>query len=256
MKDIANLFKPFSQIGKNTKILVSVFSVVILLFAWNVVSGDLFPSPMDVFTKMIDFAGSDSFWRHAIVSIGLTCKSMFYAIIISMFLACLWTLEAFKPLIEIIRKFRYLTINGVIFLFTVMFHNGSDIKMALLLFGIVPFFLDSLIIMINAIPQEEHDLCTVIKYNKFRTLYELLLLGRLDQVLIVMKQNFAISWMMITCVEGVCTSEGGLGFLLTQSAKYIHLNEVFAVLLFILLIGIFIDWLIGKIRTWLFPYTR
>jgi len=70
-----------------------------------------------------------------------------------------------------------------------------------------------------------------------------------------MRQNFAIAWMMITMVEGLSMSEGGLGTMLIKSNKYIDLGKVFALLFIILMIGILFDYLLSKIRVWLFPYS-
>jgi ABC-type nitrate/sulfonate/bicarbonate transport system permease component len=72
----------------------------------------------------------------------------------------------------------------------------------------------------------------------------------------VMRQNFAIAWMMITMVEGLSMSEGGLGTMLIKSNKYMDISTVFALLIVIFLVGLFFDWLLGRLRAWLFPYTR
>ncbi|MBC7451200.1 MAG: nitrate ABC transporter permease, partial [Cytophagales bacterium] len=82
------------------------------------------------------------------------------------------------------------------------------------------------------------------------------IIGRLDQVFEVMRQNFAIAWMMITMVEGLSMSEGGLGTMLIKSNKYIDLGTVFSILIIIFLLGIFFDFLLGQLRYWLFPYTK
>ena len=81
-------------------------------------------------------------------------------------------------------------------------------------------------------------------------------MGRLDQVVEVMRQNFAIAWMMITMVEGLSMSEGGLGTLLIKSNKYIDLSTVFGILVIIFAMGILFDYLLKNIRYWLFPYAK
>jgi NitT/TauT family transport system permease protein len=92
--------------------------------------------------------------------------------------------------------------------------------------------------------------------NSWQTLLEVVIIGRLDQVIEVMRQNFAIAWMMITMVEGLNMSEGGLGTMLIKSNKYIDLGTVFAVLIIIFLMGVCFDFLLAKIRVWLFPFTK
>ena len=43
----------------------------------------------------------------------------------------------------------------------------------------------------------------------------------MDALFEVMRQNFAISWMMITMVEGYAMSEGGIGTMMIKSNKYL-----------------------------------
>jgi ABC-type nitrate/sulfonate/bicarbonate transport system permease component len=108
----------------------------------------------------------------------------------------------------------------------------------------------------ESINSQEYDLCRTLRMNNWQTLWEVVILGRLDNVFEVMRQNFAISWMMITMVEGLSMSEGGLGTMLIKSNKYIDLGKVFGILLIILCIGVVFDFLLGKARVWLFPYTN
>jgi NitT/TauT family transport system permease protein len=71
-----------------------------------------------------------------------------------------------------------------------------------------------------------------------------------------MRQNFAIAWLMITSVEGLSMSQGGLGVMLIKANKYVQLDIVFGTLLIIFVLGIFFDFILGLFRHWLFPYTK
>ena len=62
--------------------------------------------------------------------------------------------------------------------------------------------------------------------------------------------------MMITMVEGLNMSEGGLGTMLIKSNKYIDLGTVFAILVIIFTIGVCFDLLLKQLRLWFFPYTK
>jgi len=128
--------------------------------------------------------------------------------------------------------------------------------MSLLIFGIVPFFVTSFLSIIDGINEQEYELCKTLRMNNWQTLLEVVIIGKLDMVFEVMRQNFAIAWMMITMVEGLNMSEGGLGTMLIKSNKYIDLASVFAILLIIFAIGVFFDYLLKQVRAWLFPYTK
>ena len=180
------------------------------------------------------------------------CVSIMIALVISY----LSIVPVFKPLADLVVRFRYLTLTGLIFLFTLLTSNGGQLKISLLIFGIVPFFVTSLLGIIKDIDRQEVELCRTLRMGSWRTMWEVVIVGRLDQVLEVMRQNFAIAWMMITMVEGYSMGEGGLGTMLIKSNKYIDMGTVFALLLVIFLVGLFFDWLLGRLRAWLFPYTR
>jgi ABC-type nitrate/sulfonate/bicarbonate transport system permease component len=132
--------------------------------------------------------------------------------------------------------------------------NLSDLKMYLLMFGITPFFVTSFLSVIQSTPPEERWKGYVNGLGRWGTLWEVVVVGKLDMLFEVMRQNFAISWMMITMVEGYAMSEGGIGTLLIKSNKYLDLSPVFAMLFVVLSLGLLFDWGLSLLRNILFPY--
>jgi NitT/TauT family transport system permease protein len=149
-----------------------------------------------------------------------------------------------------------LTLTGLIFIFTLLTQDGSQLKLSLLVFGIVPFFVTSFLSVIVHINKQEYELCKTLGYNNWQTLYEVIIIGKADQVFEILRQNFAIAWLMITLVEGLSMSEGGVGTLLIKYNKYNDLTNVLALQLVIFMIGIGFDYLLGSLKRWLFPYTK
>jgi NitT/TauT family transport system permease protein len=178
------------------------------------------------------------------------------SIVLALLVSYLSLIPFFAPVAKFIVKCRYLTLTGLIFLFTLLTQDGHQLKLSLLIFGIVPFFVTSLLSIIEAIPAQEYELCKTLRMNNWQAMLEVVIIGRLNQVFEVMRQNFAIAWMMITMVEGLSMSEGGLGTMLIKSNKYIDLSTVFAILVIIFALGIFFDFLLRNVRHWLFPYTK
>lgn len=146
--------------------------------------------------------------------------------------------------------------DGLIFIFTLLTRDGSQLKLSLLLFGIVPFLVTSFLAVILRTPAQELELCQTLGYNRWQSLYEMIIIGKADQVFEVVRQNFAIAWMMITMVEGLNMSEGGIGALLIKYNKYNDLPHVLALQAVIFGIGLCLDYLLGALRHWLFPYTK
>jgi len=69
-----------------------------------------------------------------------------------------------------------------------------------------------------------------------------------------LRQNAAIGWMMLTMVEGIVRSEGGVGAMLLGESKHFLLSEVFAIQAVILIVGLLQDYAIGAVRRIVCPY--
>ena len=257
MKDIAKgLFQPFKIINRNVVLSLFFIQGALAIGIWFVTSHGLIPGPLKVMSAMGRLATSRDLAENLVASLLLTLQGMFYSILIALVISYLYLIPFFKPLTAFIVKCRYLTLTGLIFLFTLLTSNGHELKIWLLVFGIVPFFVTSLVNIIDHIDTQEFELCKTLKMSNWRALLEIVVIGRLDQVFEVMRQNFAIAWMMITMVEGLSMSEGGLGTMLIKSNKYVDLAAVFAILLIIFALGIICDYILGLLRMWLFPYTQ
>jgi ABC-type nitrate/sulfonate/bicarbonate transport system permease component len=257
MSLLKKLFTPLTTVNNNVFSILILVNIVLALVIWHfLASGGLIPTPVKIGHSVFKILGSGEFFDNLFSSLSLTLRGMGYSILIALAICYLSVIPIFTPIAKFIIKCRYLTLTGLIFLFTLLTSNGHNLKMSLLIFGIVPFFVTSFLSIIDAINEQEYDLCKTLRMNNWQTLWEVVIVGRLDQVLEVMRQNFAIAWMMITMVEGLNMSEGGVGVMLIKANKYIDLGTVFALLIIIFTIGVCFDYLLKKLRFWFFPYTK
>jgi ABC-type nitrate/sulfonate/bicarbonate transport system permease component len=238
-----------------TVIVLSVIQVLIFLSLAQFNTSEIVPKPIGIIHSTLRILSENTFLDNLVATLGLILKSMSIAIIISLFFVYISLVPAFTGVTKFISKLRFLTYTGLLFVFTVLVHDGHDIKISLLLFGIIPYFVTSLLAYVEEIPKKEYELCYTLKFSKWQTLYEVVIKGKLHLVLEVIRQNFAIAWMMITSVEGLCMSEGGLGTMMIKSNKYLKMDDVFGVLLIILVMGILFDYLFDLLKVWIFPYT-
>lgn len=250
------IFQPFGNISKQTFIIMMILQVVLALLFWNTASNGLIPQPAKVAKAFIHLLSTRLLVDNILVSLALTVQAMLYSIAITLFFAYLSVIPFFKSMAQFLVKCRYLTLTGLIFIFTLLTKDGSQLKLSLLVFGIVPFFVTSFLSVILNIDKQEYELCKTLGYNNWQTLYEVIIVGKADAVFEILRQNFAISWLMITLVEGLNMSEGGIGTLLIKYNKYNDLTNVLALQLVIFLIGLLFDFLLGTTRQWLFPHTK
>ncbi|HSF41591.1 MAG TPA: nitrate ABC transporter permease, partial [Thermoanaerobaculia bacterium] len=155
-----------------------------------------------------------------------------------------------------VSKGRFLGLIGLTFVFTLMVGGGRPLKLALLVFGMTVFFITSMAAEVLSIPKERFDHARTLRMNEWEVVWEVVILGTADKAFEVLRQNAAIGWMMLTMVEGISRSEGGVGAMLLNQNKHFHLAEVFAIQITILLVGILQDYGIGALQRIVCPYSR
>lgn len=251
------LFSPqfLDKVNYRTLMILGLVQLVLFVVLAQFYTSEVIPKPTGIFSSTWKIVSENTFLDNFFATLGLIVKGMGIAIFISLTLVYLSLVPFFAGLANAVSKLRFLTYTGLIFVFTILLKDGGQIKIFLLLFGIIPYFVTSLLAYINEIPKKEYELCYTLKFSKWRTLYEVVIKGKLHLVFEVIRQNFAIAWMMITSVEGLSMSEGGLGTMMLKSNKYLKMDDVFAVLIIILIVGIVFDYLFDVIKVWLFPYT-
>ena len=250
------MFSPFEKLNRQTVLILITVQASVTVLIWQLSGGGLIPRPSAVFGALTQLLATRLFLDNLLASLLLTGQALLYAVLITLLFAYASVIPFFRPLAQFIVKCRYLTLTGLIFIFTLLTKDGGQLKLSLLLFGIVPFLTTSFMSVIVGTSQQEFELCQTLGYNRWQSLYEVIIVGKADQVFEVVRQNFAIAWMMITMVEGLNMSEGGIGALLIKYNKYNDLPHVLALQAVIFGIGLCLDYLLGALRHWLFPYTK
>jgi len=92
--------------------------------------------------------------------------------------------------------------------------------------------------------------------TEWRVVWEVVILGTADKAFEVLRQNAAIGWMMLTMVEGIVRSEGGVGTMLLDQSKHFNMAAVFAIQALILVVGLLQDYCIGLARNVFCPYAN
>lgn len=251
-----HLFRPFTYINKKTFLSLCFIELCLAAVLWTKFKSDLFPTPLMVLKALITLLSTRSFYDNLIVSTSLTFTGMGISILVSLAIGYSYMIPVCRLLTQGIVFFRFLPLSGLIFFFTVLSNDGHQLKVILLVFGIVPFLVSSFKEELDSINPQEYELCKTLRMNNWQAWVELVIIGRRDYVLKAMKINFAISWLMITMVEGLNRSEGGFGVYLNDSNRFRPLAFVLAVLLVLLILGTFCDFILGFIREKLFPYVK
>ena len=252
--EILGAFSPNRIISKAALRFIIVFQIAVLLVVWATSSYVFLPKPMDVWRAFVDLWSHEGLGQELIVSFSLNLQAMGWATLISLGLAYLTVVPVFQPIAMAISKGRFLGMVGLTFFFTIIFSSGHRLKVSLLVFGVTVFFVTGMIDVVAQIPKEKFDLARTLRMGEWRVVWEVIVLGKADAAFDAMRQNAAMGWMMLTMVEGISRSEGGIGALLLNQNKHFRLEAVFAIQIAILLIGLFQDYALGLAKKFLFPY--
>ncbi|HLL04266.1 MAG TPA: hypothetical protein VK539_27020 [Myxococcaceae bacterium] len=251
---VGDIFAPNRVISPRAmQILIAVQLALTLLFWWTSPMSVL-PRPDEVGTALSELWTRQGLGRELISSFILNVQALALTAAISLGLSYLTVVPVFRPIAAAISKGRFLGLIGLTFVFTLMVGGGRPLKLSLLVFGMTVFFVTSMAAVVAEIPKEKFDHARTLGMPEWRVVWEVVILGTADKAMEVFRQNAAIGWMMLTMVEGISRSEGGLGAMLLNQNKHFRLAEVFAIQLLILFVGILQDIGIGGLRRLLCPY--
>jgi NitT/TauT family transport system permease protein len=253
MKALLSSFSPNRVVSRNVLRLVAMLWAGLFLAWWAVFPPRVVPKPTEVLGAFGDLWTNASFGQEIITSLWLNVEAIALSTGISLGLAYLTVLPGARPVIAAISKLRFLGLTGLTFLFG-LYLEGHGLKVWLLVFGMTVFYVTSMASVVAAIPKEQFDHARTLRMSEWRTVWEVVVLGTFDQALEALRQNAAIGWMMLTMVEGLVRSEGGVGALMLNENKHFKLDAVFAIQITILAVGLLQDYGIGMLRKVLCPY--
>lgn len=253
IKDLAGALRPNRAVSRSTIRIMGVLWALAFLFVWTYMTPRLVPRPVEILSALSDLWHHGGLFDELFSSLSLNFEALLWSTGISLGLAYLTVIPAFRPAVAFVSKLRFLGFTGLTFLFGLAF-AGHELKLWMLVMGMSVFFVTSMAAVVASIPKEEFDYARTLRMSEWRVVYEVVIRGTFDQALEVLRQNAAMGWMMLTMVEGLVRSEGGLGALMLNENKHFKLEAVFAIQATILVVGILQDYLIGAARNLLCPY--
>jgi NitT/TauT family transport system permease protein len=253
MNDALNVLSPNRVISKQTVRWVIGFQILMLFFIWVFSPTVFLPKPKEVFQALNEM-WMEGLGGELITSFYLNLQAIALSSILSLLLAYLTVVPFFRPIVTLLSKLRFLSMVGLTFFFTLMATTGHELKLYLLVFSVSVFFVTGMAEVVAAIPKEQFDLARTLRMSEWRVVYEVVILGQADKAFEILRQNAAMGWMMLTMVEGISRSEGGVGAMLLNQNKHFHLSAVFAIQISILVLGLGQDYVIGLLRRVFCPY--
>ena len=251
------VFKPFEELTSTTKSGIMIGAILVLFIFWGIISTGtthLFPSIPQVLNGFSELF-NDGLIVHVFSSLGLFIHATIIAVIISLILAYSTPIAALKPLATFISKLRYLPLTGISFYISILINDARSVQTWILVVFMTTFLTTSLLAMIKDIPEEEFDHAKTLGCSRLEILWEVVIKGRFDYVIEMVRQNLAMVWVFLVTVESILAAAGGLGFLIKNNDRLGDNGKVIALQIIIILIGISLDFLLTKLRKLIFRYS-
>jgi NitT/TauT family transport system permease protein len=260
------LFEPRAKVSAITNWTLFVGWLLFTIFCWQIViphMSKLVPMPSEV---MHSFA---TLWKQGLIvnlssgnggnmvaSIITSLSAIFIAMILGLSLSYLSTISFFSAPVRAIGSGRVLSLTGMTFIFVLATPNGFWLKVATLTFSIVVFLINSMLQVIDDIPESKFDHARTLGLSKIQVLYEVVIRGTLASAFDIIRMNAAMAYMMLAAVEANSRSDGGIGIVLIELARQSNYAGIFAVQLMIFVVGMGQDQLIQFVKNTVCPYTK
>ncbi len=247
-------FLPNRAVSAGAMRIIIGVEVIVAMVLWLNSPFRVLPRPDEVARALQSLWMTQGLGPELWTSFRTNLEAIGWTLLISLILSYLTVIPVLRPVAAAVSKGRFLSLVGFTFVFTLIVGGGHPLKTWLLVFGMTVFYVTSMASIIAQIPKADFDHARTLRMREWRVVWEVVVLGTVDRAFEVLRQNAAIGWMMVTMVEGIARSEGGVGAMLLNQSKHFRLGEVFAIQFVILLVGLFQDYMIGAARRLTCPY--
>ena len=258
MNQFVAAFSPNREVAAPVKRYITIGWLIAFVTWWSVYPPKVMPHPLEVIDAFSTLWNRTSIGQDFLASITLNIEAILLSAAISFSLAYLTVLESMKMPVAFLSKLRFLGLTGLTFAFGLVY-SGHALKLAILTFGLSVFLTTAMRAVVGSVistkeGKERLDHARTLRMGPWRTVREVVILGTLADAIEAVRQSAAIGWMMLTMVEGLVRSEGGIGTLLLNENKHFRLEAVFAIQVLILVTGLAQDFGFTLLRAVLCPW--
>jgi NitT/TauT family transport system permease protein len=158
----------------------------------------------------------------------------------------------FVPLLD---PLRFLPISALVPLFIVWFGIDELQKIVFLFVGIVVYLLPLVVEAVENVDEVYVQTATTLGATKDQIVRHVLIPGSLPAIGEALRVMNGIGWTYVILAE-VINARYGLGYLITVAGKRSHVDQIFALVLVILAIGVVTDWIIRQVNARLFSWSQ
>jgi NitT/TauT family transport system permease protein len=224
-----------------------------LLSYANLVPDTILPTPTEVLRAFPVLHFEEALVRSAMMSFYRVMGGFFLAAVVAIPLGLL--MGTFPPIkhffAPILDPLRFLPISALVPLFIVWFGIDDLQKIVFLFVGTVVYLLPLVVEAVENVDEVYLQTATTLGATRSQLVWSVLVPGSLPAIGEALRVMNGIGWTYVILAE-VINAQYGLGALITVAGKRSHIDQIFALVLVILVIGVVTDWIIHAINKRLF----
>lgn len=222
-----DLFRPFGYATANQKRGLVALWGALALGAWQYWPGALIPRPAETIHEF-----SSLFANGLFADIGVSLWVIVRAGVIAFALGCalgyLYTLPAFKAPVLVYASMRNIMMNAIVATFLMIWPAGDTLKVWTMVFMMSVYFVSANVQRIDSFSQEEIDHAVTMRMTSWQTLWHCVVRGKLHLFGYDFIPCMGMGWSMLSFVEGLSRTAGGIGDLMLQADKITSLSGIMA----------------------------
>lgn len=264
---LKNFFSIDAEYSKKTSLVISILGWALLLGVWWLVTAFewinpyILPSPQKVFGSYVVLFKEKNLLYQMGYSISINLLGYLQSVVIAIPLGFVIGLIPFfrELIIKQIGAARFTPLPATTAIFMAIFGVGLNLKIQFLAFGIFLYLLPAIVQRIDEIKTDDHlravkQTMKTLNASTWQTIKHFYAPSVLSRFFPDIINLVAVSWTYIVIAE-LLNAQGGLGYLIYLATnRQTHIEQVYAIIILIILIGITQDYLLKKLDQKLFKF--
>jgi len=239
-------FKPNGTPNQKVKSTLLVGWLSIVLISW-LFAPEFFPRPDKIFERLVFLYKERNLLGELFVTLWVLGKAMLWTVVVSLAITYSAVLPVMRHPTTLVTLLRFLGMTGLTYFVFRSFGMTEAAKVFMLSFATGTWFVTSMSKIVSEIKEDKYDHARSLGWSEWRVVYEVVILGTSHLAFDTMRQTFGIGFMMVTLVEGLVRSQGGIGVMLLNDEKHFVIADIIAIISVLLFIALIWDSFLNQV---------
>lgn len=249
------------ELPLRTRRLIVALSLIAPLVAWVLLSAShlvnpiFLPSPLAVVKAGVALVTSGTLFGDMGATIGRVAVGFALVVVVSVPLGiAMGTIPTVRVMFEpAIGLVRYMPAPAFIPLLIIWLGLGEGSKIALLFIGTLFFNTLMTADVAALVPRQLIEASYTLGAGRWTVLRKVILPHSVPGMIDAMRVNIAATWNLVVVAE-LIAAQAGLGYRITRAQRFLQVDQIFAVLIVIGIIGVSMDLGFRLLKRWVAPW--